>query len=1714
MAEATTQQSNPFSTGGGGTNFETRIQAAFTVLMLTGRIAPCLPPWPITRIKLQGSYSGFTTDDFIVYTEDPQSQKEAKLLAQIKHEIGITERDETFAKVIQAAWNDFNDPSIFTAGTDVIALITGPMSATDVKHVRPLLEWARHSEDEREFLTKVNSSHFSSELKRAKLQAFRVNLTKANGDTDVSDKQFWEFLRSYHLLGYDLDTDSGNTLSLIQSLIAQSTQDSPSALWSQFVDAVQSANQNAGTITLETLPGEITNSFGARGNRQWDSDLRKLKEHGEYILDGIRTSIGGVHVKRPELLTRLIEASETSKFVFISGGRGAGKSSLVREFSDYMKDRAPIFCLRTEDLDEPHLDNVFSAMGLVSSLSDLGAGFALVPKRYLLIESLEKLLELRNFSGFTDLLQFLNKHEGWTVIATGRDYAYQQIVFNYFQPAGLDHSLLPVDNLREHEVRSLCERLTPLKAIAENPSLSPLLNNPFFSDLAYRVAAAGTQFSGGDGEREFRTAVWRDVIAKEHIRTGGMPLKRSQTFLDVAVARAKQMAYGIPEIDFDSETLLRLEEDDLIRRDVTNRLVSPAHDVLEDWALERYIDDVYRKTSDDVARFLDAVGHEPAMNRAFRLWLYQKLRYGDDVNALIMTILTDPQVKRYWQDETISAVLLSDNPYGFLKELRERLLENEAELLKRFCFILRIACKTPNQELMKQFSGNGARGMYLFLLPYGNGWAAILRFLYEQAEGLPISLTPHLAAVLDEWSNSINIEKELPDGAREAGLLALHLLNPLKNTYRYDEAVLKKLLSVIFRTVPAIQNEFNQLLEADVLKAGRRPRRPHYVEKDFCKMALEGVHTAFLSKHVPDTIIKLALHEWLIDESKDDEESSWRGSSLGIDEFFGLHAHRLEFFPSSGAKGPFQHLLRFHPRKGLDFILRLFNMTAEKYAHSNLDTPFRRRGAPDGHRALSAIQIDIQLNDQTSVKQYCSGRLWTPYRGFSNAPYLLESALMALENWLISIAEGPATTERLEWWYDYILRNSNSVMPTAVLASVATGFPYKLGKAALPLLRVPPFYSLDMSRMVAELGDGLNLFVSGFDNDPLGELYAAERRTAASRPWRKEHLETLITRLQFTPLRDEALAVIDDLRSKVPQDENWRFRFHRIDSRGWRQVEDKENKRILFESQGLEPDLVEIQQKSQESMALNERFFRMNLWASSALKRERPEREYYAGWDEALKEAKSLLNKLKADTEGGLAEMFKGGLVKAAATFLRDYSSELSEEDAAWCSEITVQAVMANADTGNMTARADKTDFDGSATAASVIPVILDFANDDNEKLTVKKVMAAALTHVNASIREGAAQGIREHLWQRDPEFAELCVFGAIEYARLQLENSYRRRAVNQLLDDQEQDDEDEAEVGSWVDDLRERLVNSAPSPEKYGIDKIRFDSHSPWFMLSPCLMIPDGSTEPHHVALLSRLLKLFFEVEEPTKKHRSERGDDYIHIHYELRGSFTSRFAEYLIPLQKSGSQLFIDLLLEGCDSAPEFIEYLLLNIALLTERAQNKELYWEFWSQLSKKVQSIAIENAEHDSKYRGEGGRRKLIRGMLSADVPWQKIDYENQYIALGKDLILEFVNNAGKHVDVFEALSSHMYHFPKIFFEPGVRILAKHQAEAGGARLLSGVNTAFYLEGAIQRFLHVDETGPLARDMHQACFTLLDAIVETASSRAYYLREQLIHSRRIS
>ena len=261
MSKDSKQLSNPFSTGSGGALFEAHVQASYLALMLTSGFAPSLPTWPICEIKPQAKHLGFNTDDLIVYVENPTDKSRRKMLGQVKHSLSITNSNATFADVIQAAWDDFNDTSKFTRNQDIVALITGPLSKTDTNDVRTLLEWARHEHDAAEFKKKVNLAKFSNKGKKQKLAVFEKQLAYANGGTALTDKQLLDFLKHFHLLIYDLDIRQGVILSLLHSMIGQYSQSEAQALWALIVEEVQSFNKNAGSITWETISEELIKRF-------------------------------------------------------------------------------------------------------------------------------------------------------------------------------------------------------------------------------------------------------------------------------------------------------------------------------------------------------------------------------------------------------------------------------------------------------------------------------------------------------------------------------------------------------------------------------------------------------------------------------------------------------------------------------------------------------------------------------------------------------------------------------------------------------------------------------------------------------------------------------------------------------------------------------------------------------------------------------------------------------------------------------------------------------------------------------------------------------------------------------------------------------------------------------------------------------------------------------------------------------------------------------------------------------------------------------------------------------------------------------------------------------------------------------------------------------------------------------------------------------------
>ncbi|OSR67006.1 hypothetical protein [Pseudomonas syringae] len=1666
--------------------------------LLSGISVPGLPVTSKAReLKFQVKYEGTNTDDLVLIANNAAG-KESRLFAQIKHAITIGAQDSVFAEVIKSAWEDFKTERL-NDRPFAIALITGPLPKKDVSSTLPVLEWARYSATAEEFIKKSHTEGFTSIEKLEKLEVFRIQLKSANGGQDLTNDELWQFLRIFYCLSFDLDSSSSIVGSMMGALIRCHSEEAPHLVVARLFTCAQEFNQNAGTLTATSAPQDLIDIFQRSISYGFDEDIKKLRERGDHIFNGISTTIGGIHIQREEDVLALEDALQACEFVFVTGERGAGKSGVVKDFISTRLNDLVAFYLRAEDLDKSHLNDVFSAIGMKSTLGALTVQLSLVANKVLVIESAEKILELNYQAAFVDLLKFIKGQGGWKVIATGRDYAYQKIAFNYLQLCQVSFSTINVRGFSSPQLDELYSQAPMLKPLVENESLSAIIKIPFFTDLAMRAISNGAIFGGADTESEFRHVVWNTVISNDADRRGGLHTRRKLTFISIAKKRAKEMLFGVHERDFDPEAVSALEADHLIFKD-KRAFISPSHDVLEDWALEEFVDEEYCSSSGDPHVFLTAIGSEPAINRGYRLWLQRKLNSDDnELIDFVDQILSNPSIENYWKDETITAVLQGDDPGGFLGALKTILLKNNNELLLRFMFVLQITCQRP-------WAGLGAHALkvpddpidVLILQPCGNGWAALLNFVYDVRDQLATSCLPSVMETISAWGEGLNIKNDLPEEARVVGLLALHLLEPIKDAYRQEE-LRRKILDVILKVSPVIRKEFESLVDKDVFVSKRNPHRLAYV-KELCQLILQGANVVALCKHSPDFVVRLARHEWFKELTTGEFDSHHR---MDIEASFGLDTER-SFNSASGLKGPFKYLLLFSPRLGLDFIIELCNWSVDALSKTSLaievyDSPVFNQA---DEIALSTVKI--QLNDEVVIESFSSFQLWSGYRGFSNIPSILQSALMALENWLINYVEQGDNRNEIEWIYNYILKSSNSVLPTGVLASIATAFPDKVAGAAFPLLRSSEFYALDLRRQSQEHLRG-GFFGDPFNNDPWSKLYAQERAEASKRLWRNHSLERVLVVFQLDEtLRDNALKIVDDLKAQAlhSQNENLRFTLHRVDSRNFSVVSDKESQALYLRNEAeLPQDLKVVTENFARQQQYDSRIHKLYVWAKKNWDDGDPDRAIYSTCFEALAESRLLVAVLQDKTvETQFRQMAVGAIRTTAALCVRDELENLEDYDLHWVVTVVLDTITESADAFDSLTASDATDSYGTVACAFVLSRFFTMEVTTEAVVALKYHMGCALTHPNFHVRVSAAKGISRYLWAVDPDFASHCLQGAMAYGNFEIKEVHTNHYVRYQCDAEHEFEELRKKNLCFRTDFSEGRI--ADSLAVNSIDECPLE-----VVHLPMLMLPIGANEAEHQLILRKVVGFVYD-----HQYKEYRQENEFRLDTDSVKAIQECLVAHVLHSREFEFESVRDLLILGCSRAPTLTHLVKLSFDVKMEKSSDFDAIWALWQVLEPGLEEIA--KTDVNSRYSGrESDLNRLLRSMLYLGFtdnghPSNKICLER-----GKNYLLNFARKNGQNSHVFESLCSLMYRYPEMFFADGISIAAE-KYEKNPEIISMQMNSTYYLEMSIARYLQIDNRGPLSRKMHKSFLSLLTGIVETGSARAYYLRDNLVSARRIA
>ena len=232
-------------------------------------------------------------------------------------------------------------------------------------------------------------------------------------------------------------------------------------------------------------------------------------------------------------------------------------------------------------------------------------------------------------------------------------------------------------------------------------------------------------------EREFRALFWQHIVRVDHRTAHGMPCRRQEVFVQVALRRARALSLYASCGDLDNEAIAALFGDSLIISSPQSaNIVAPSHDVLEDWAILQWIEEQYATHEGSIQKLSHELGTEPAVRRTYRKWVSELLeRDSAAADGLFQAVVHQGGFTAQFRDDTLVSILRSPASAAFLDRHETELLANDKLLLRRVIYLIRVACViTPDwlQTATAQAS--------LFNVPDGAVWAAVLRLIQRNLD--------------------------------------------------------------------------------------------------------------------------------------------------------------------------------------------------------------------------------------------------------------------------------------------------------------------------------------------------------------------------------------------------------------------------------------------------------------------------------------------------------------------------------------------------------------------------------------------------------------------------------------------------------------------------------------------------------------------------------------------------------------------------------------------------------------------------------------------------------------------------------------------------------------------------------------------------------------------------------------------------------------------
>ena len=1411
----------------------------------------------------------------------------------------------------------------------------------------------------------------------------------------------------------------------------------------------------------------------------------ELIQHTKSILTPINSKIkfenDEIKIDRSQVIENLKTILNESSMVILSGEAGVGKTAVVKDFYEQIKEVIPFFVFKAIEFNIPNINQLFADYGHFT-LFDFIKKHQDINEKYIVIDSAEKLSDIKYQEVFQEFLSALINNN-WKVIFTTRYRYLDDLKFQFIEVYHLNFQLINIEKLNTTEVTELSKKHDFNLPTSER--LLGLLKVPFFLNeylKNYQSLNKTIDYSA------FRDLIWNKQILKSSYHKNNIHIRREECFLKIAKKRAEEGQLFVKIDDCDGVVLQALGLDEIIQYDSNAGGYFITHDVYEEWALEKIIEREFIK-SEGYKDFFDTIGSSLPIRRAFRSWLSEKLfNNQNEVKFLIEDSISDNEIKNFWKDEILVSVLLSEYSEIFFHLFENKLLEEKQQFLMRIIFLLRIACKEIDEDFLKLLGLQKTEGITLktlFTKPKGNGWDCIIDFIHQHKEKFGVQNINVVLPLLDDW-NSKNKEGET---TKKTSQIVLYYYEEIQKNggFRYNDDKKGQLIRVILQGASEIKEELKNIFD-EVINTNQTSHRDKYYE--LVRTILTSLADSFeVIRSLPKYVIKLADLFWFQTPKK---EGRYFDARVGVEKYFCLSERvNFEYFPSSALQTPIFQLLRFASKETIDFILSFTNKTVECYAKSELKNEVE--------------EVEIFINEKETIKQYISNRLWNMYRGTQTSTSLLESIHMALEKWLLENAKS-TSKEILESWCLYLIKNSKSASITAVVTSVVLAQPYKLFNIAKILFQTKEFFLYDTSRYLLEQ-DAKSFYSMGYGLNFQHKIYQNERIKTCEDVHRKFSLEHIALQYQLFRTEEETESnagkrqkiiwkIFDKYYEELPNKsqetkyiKTWRLYLARMDRRKMSpEIEEKDGKTLIKFNPKIDPDLKKYSEDSLQEISNETKYISLKLWATYRFKNNEGEFKHYQQYENnpqlVIIETKEIIEGLKKKDNNNFF-LFNHSIPSyTCSVLIRDFFDKLNSEEREFCKEVIIDFVSIPLKTENYHYQAS----DGTEPSINILPLLI--MHFPSVKEEVKSLLLLLLFNPWREISTYAVRVILQDLWKINFEYAHSIFLGYLKLAPKysKLREKIRKENINKNIYKISELQVVECFVKKYKNELKRIALNRIIYDELSNLHRLDLKTLNTAFELLPL------KTE-------NRDHKKFLNIIFPVFSKKPFIDDD--RINYSLKNRFLEKFACFILTSKKKEIEIYLKPFVENFNNSRDMADFFQEFISV-EDRLNQYEEFWIVWNIFYDKIVDLC-----KDSRLRYYAN--EIIHNYLLAWQYWKEDAKEWHTLKeKEKSFYKKVTQDIGHCPAVLYSISKVLNDIGSNFLEDGIfwvnGILQRNK------NLFSEeleINTIFYIENIVRKYILVNRYKIKKYiKIKNNIVTILDFLIERGSVTGYLLREDIL------